>query len=396
MFKIIGKIDSDLIENAENNVIKKRKFKYSRYIAVAACMALIIGISVILVSKKELPVITLDSILGEGYGPGESHLAYSIDEIVNENPWNINSNIKHLPVIKNPLTFSIYGVENPDFEAMKLLLKNTADKLGMDVENLPIKDNTPDERRKQQAIEQFKGIEDVPEEFLKPSCVFMQDEKYRVEVDKSMDVTVSFEPAVVLPEGYNFTYNASYQDLYKVAEYLLNEYKDYIGMKNPKINISGGDYNFYGEKGYEIQIFDDTGDLAQKIINYNFNYVTFYCNKEGELDFSRYFKPNLDNVIGYYPIISKEKAFELLENKNYITSVCYDFPGTEYVKKIEIVYPNADSVKIFMPYYRILVQIPVDVIGIDENLNNYGAYYVPAVDGKYIENLPVWDGEFNK
>jgi len=31
----------------------------------------------------------------------------------------------------------------------------------------------------------------------------------------------------------------------------------------------------------------------------------------------------------------------------------------------------------------------------EDGLKDYGAYYVPAVEGKYIANMPKWDGGFN-
>ncbi|MEG0835053.1 MAG: hypothetical protein RR413_06375, partial [Christensenellaceae bacterium] len=134
-------------------------------------------------------------------------------------------------------------------------------------------------------------------------------------------------------------------------------------------------------------------DETQKILNFNFNYVTFACDDEGKLFISRTFQPDLTNVVGNYPIISTEQALELLENKNYITSVPEEFPGIAYVRKVELVYRNGNREKTYMPYYRIYVEMPS--MKLDNGLNTYGAYYVPAVEGKYIENMPIWDGTFH-
>ena len=31
----------------------------------------------------------------------------------------------------------------------------------------------------------------------------------------------------------------------------------------------------------------------------------------------------------------------------------------------------------------------------EDGLQTFGAYYVPAVEGRFLTNLPVWDGSFN-
>ena len=46
-----------------------------------------------------------------------------------------------------------------------------------------------------------------------------------------------------------------------------------------------------------------------------------------------------------------------------------------------------------MPYYRFYVELPEEKRA---GLNNYGSYYVPAVEKEYLTNMPVWDGSFNQ
>lgn len=45
-----------------------------------------------------------------------------------------------------------------------------------------------------------------------------------------------------------------------------------------------------------------------------------------------------------------------------------------------------------MPYYRFYVELPEEE---SDGMKTYGAYYVPAVEEKYISNMPLWDGSFN-
>ena len=46
-----------------------------------------------------------------------------------------------------------------------------------------------------------------------------------------------------------------------------------------------------------------------------------------------------------------------------------------------------------MPYYRFYVELPEETQ--NNGLNTYGAYYVPAVESRYISNMPTWEGSFN-
>ncbi len=97
--------------------------------------------------------------------------------------------------------------------------------------------------------------------------------------------------------------------------------------------------------------------------------------------------------MGDYPIISAEEAKKLLLNKNYITTVPNEFPGESYIAKTELVYRTGAHEKYFMPYYRFYVELPAAER--EGGMKTYGAYYVPAVLGSYISNMPVWDGSFN-
>jgi len=51
--------------------------------------------------------------------------------------------------------------------------------------------------------------------------------------------------------------------------------------------------------------------------------------------------------------------------------------------------------KIYLPYYKFYVELPELENRFGHGLKHYGIYYVPAVDGKYIKNMPVYNGNFN-
>ncbi|MBQ7774398.1 MAG: hypothetical protein IJ379_00605 [Lachnospiraceae bacterium] len=86
----------------------------------------------------------------------------------------------------------------------------------------------------------------------------------------------------------------------------------------------------------------------------------------------------------------------------YATTVPYDFPGEEYIRDCELVYRTHILEKYYIPYYRFYVELPeiegnttINAAALEHGLITYGAYYVPAVEEKYIENMPVGELKFN-
>ena len=73
-----------------------------------------------------------------------------------------------------------------------------------------------------------------------------------------------------------------------------------------------------------------------------------------------------------------------------MTSVPFEIPGEEFVKKVELIYRTEGYDEYYMPYYRFYVEIPEAEL--ENRLKTYGAYYVPAVESSYISDMPVWDG----
>lgn len=208
-----------------------------------------------------------------------------------------------------------------------------------------------------------------------------------------MTAKVSFNPAISLPEEYNFTNLSSYDDMVAVADYLKSEYCEFIGIDNPQVNIYGGDYSIYNQQSYSIELFDAGDSDVEQIINYNFNRIAFYCNDNGELYMARIYRPDLSSKLGDYPIISSEQAKELLLNGNYISTVPYGLSGTEFIKKAELIYRTGEHEECYMPYYRFYVELPEEEQ--ENGLKTYGAYYVPAVESSYISNMPKCDENFN-
>lgn len=387
----------------------KSKHNSWKWMAVAACLiaAVYVGIRLLLPwtsggggvwspdnDGQELPLLTVTEDTSDAMG-FEGYLAYDISELINENPWNETMELTTLPVYQNRLTYNeYYRVSGGDFEAMEVFLLDVAGRLGINTDELEIQDDTPDEEQQAAIIEKLEMAGgDVPEGYFDPTKLIAESNGVRIEVDTALTAAITFEPAVILPGEYKFTYESTYEELETVAEYLKEEYRTLIGMEEPTLNIQGGHYNIYNQQGYELAFYEGNGDRVSRIINYNFNQTAFYCDDDGKLFLVRIFQPDLSDKTGDYPVISPEEAQALLLKGNYITTVPEELPGSDYIAGVELVYRTGSREEYYMPYYRFYVELPD--MERNNGLKTYGAYYVPAIDGEYISNMPVWEGSIN-
>lgn len=408
LFESINDIDEKIIKEAESKQFSQKNnclYLWKKILPVAACIAIVIIIFLYKAnpnvgpisphSDTDLPMLSIDidNFFSGGYG-FEGYMSYDVSDLKNENPWNEDVQISTLPVFKNTSSYGVSGTApNPNIKVMQDKAKEVASLLGIDLEDIEITDNFPSEEMIEKITEKFAATgEEVPNESFIVDRVYIKSENIEIEVVSNLVTTIRFKPAITLPQEYNFTHFATYDDIHKVALYLHEEYKELLQMASPTINVNGGDYNIYAEQQFGISFFDSNGSLEEQIINYNFNYVTFACDEEGKLFISRIYQPDLSEKIGEYPIITPEQAEQLLTENEYITTVPESFPGVDYVKKVELVYRNGRE-EIFIPYYRFYVEMPS--MKRDNGLNTYGAYYVPAIEEQYIENMPLWDGSFN-
>jgi len=362
LLSAIGDISDELILSADN-VGNMKKHKIIKYVASAACFLLLATVIILNLPPKnvpdlpkknsELPMLTVTDTNGAAVGYGyEGLMAYRISDLTNANPWNENVRISSLPVYKNLYTYDIYGTlpETATGYAEKLL-----------------------------------------KEVKKRTCMLKG-----VEVERSLgglEIDINFKPEIELNKKYKFGVYSSFKELEQVGKYFLSEYENIIDMKKPILNIYNGDYDINGNQIYNICFFEGKGNLTERIINYHFNRVYFFPDDNGKLSFIRIEKTDLSGKLGDYPIINCQDAKKMLFDGKYITTVPYVLTGNDKVAKTELVYRNGGTEKYYMPYYKFLIELP------DNNLKNglkdFGAYYVPAVESKYITDMPVWDGSFN-
>ncbi len=404
--------ETDILRNRQKKVQEGAMFSkifsmaggYWKWAVVGVCMIAVVfaGRQMLVqksadinqpVQEEKLPMLSITENASDGMGFG-GLLAYDISEITNNNPWSGERQPSALPVFKNQLSYDKdFIVSGADFGKMRELLMEIAGRLGLDAASLEIKDDAPDEEEKQEIIEKMEG--DVPDGYFNPTMLIAKADGMEITVDQTMQATVSFEPAVKLPDRYNFRNSASYEETVSVAKYLLGQYKGFLCMESPQINIFHGDYSKYDagyQQEYRLSFYDAGKNNIEGIINYNFRQAEFDCDDSGRLFQASIRQADLSQKMGDYPIIQTEEAKKLLLKGNYITTVPYKLPGEEFLAKTELVYRTGAREEYFMPYYCFYVELPEEE---QDGMKTYGAYYVPAVEGKYLSNMPLWDGSFN-
>lgn len=414
ILNILGEIDEKYIEEAEPIKRIGRKYSWIKWGGLVASIALIMAVGIhrfkgesdsdikvvqkqpqeTISSTADLPMLSIAEHTDGDMG-FEGYMAYKVSELVSNNPWNEKTQYTTMPVYKNQLTFDEqYQATNPNWEAMKEFLLNVATRLGLKKEELVITDDAPDEEQKSAITDKFAAIgETAPEEYFAPREVIGEAEGIKISISADMTADIEFEPAIKLPGKYHFKHYTTYNEIQKVAKYLKKKYDKFIDMENPETNIYGGDYSYDGDQSYGIEFFDSGKKSTEDIINYNFNRVAFYCDDDGKLFITRIWKPDLSSKVADYPIITTEEAEKMLLSGKYMTTVHYKMPGEKYIAKVELIYRTGQYEKYYMPYYRFYIEIPKEKQ--KNGLKTYGAYYVPAVESKYISNIPVWNGSFN-
>lgn len=394
LFEAINDIDETIIEEAEITEFKFSRKKYLKIIIpIAACiLVVLIGVfqekpmnminsNVQDATSDELPMIANNNVIYDGNG-FEGCMAYNIEEIKNDNPWTEEVEIKELSVFENPYPYNEGRLMAASDEKLREeTAKSIAKLLKADIIELynePTKAQIEATKMKMQAIgEQLNN-----QFYIDNASTIADCGEIKITVSGNMDILINFKNGVKLPEKYNFSYYSSYEELQMTAEYLKKIYIELLQMKEPKINIYGGDYTFDGERSFNFNIYEGYGNIEDRILAYNFNNVGFYCNDEGKLFGIRINKMNLSKKIGDYPIITSKEAKESLTEGKYITSVPKAFPGEEYIRRTELVYKGIRS-ETLMPYYKFYVEIPE--MKLENGLNTYGIFYVPAVEEKYLK-----------
>lgn len=365
LFRAIGQVDGDLIEEAATAGPGKRT-AWWKYGVLVASVVIVIAVGLVVGLQKgsdsEVAKETegkMDfTIVFDGMGY-EGIMGYEMLE--QGNPWKETDEISTLPIFENN---SCYAVET-----------------------YPNDVNISQERYEEMEawaseVAAFLGMEEYTED-RNTENVIAESEAIRIKVDGDMKMRIKFLSPVSLPEKYNTSIEATMEETYALAEYILAEYGEIFGLKNPQIAVIESDYNIYGERyHHDIRFYEEGSTAAETVVNYYFDYASFILNETGELWFIDITHKD-KIVLAECDVISVDEAVDDLLNGEYATSYYGDtVPTEEYIRDVELTYYMSfwDDYK---PYYRFWVEVPEEKR--ENGLNTYVAYYVPAVEGAYLE-----------
>lgn len=400
LFREIGRVGDDLVEDAGRELPRRRWVLPAACAACAVIAVLGVWLGSVLredggtvldqpsAGTNELPILTLDDPFTGSMG-FEGVMAYDISEYHSGAPDGESAAFDTLPVFENP----VYG--GADFEAMEETLARTLELLGLDpaLAESAWREDPWEERTAKEGAH----TEEEKDPLYNFGCsLTLKTGEVEILVWANLETKITFDPTLVLPEEYRHSgYGADYDRMAALGEYLMETYPGLFSwMEAPEVDVQGGDYNFDGVQSWHLHVSDRGQTERDALVNSAFRDMWLCPDESGDLWIIWISWPDLTHVVGEYPVITAEEARELLLNGNYVTSVPYELPGESSIRRTELCY-RKDDTRTNIPYYRFWVEVPSYASAEELGLHTYGAYYVPAVEGSYIANMPTYDGSFN-
>lgn len=404
LLRAIGEVDDELIEQAESY---RRRKKIITWVAVAACITLsaVLGVwrgsetalaspfspassgSEVRLGLPLLPSAVTDT--GMGFEGIEVHSAEDY------RPLNALADGEELPDTM-PVYRNASWLSRPDLDAMEARLWEVAALFGVTEGETVRTDNTPPDEELEEIVQ---GIEEkgfsVSDQMFSGS-VELEADGLRFYATKSgaVRVTLELKESDSLPETGETA--AGEFDPDAEAQHLLAEFSQRLGMRQPEAVVTGGNVDINDRVSYEILFAEHADTAAARAEERSLNTVEFgYFPKEESESVTIWYNAYArTEKLGDYPIITPDEALRLLENGNCITTVPGSLPSADDVRAVELVY-RAPNEAVYQPYYRFWAQVEPEELVQREGVVTLGAYYVPAVESQYLEELPVWDGSFN-
>lgn len=305
---------------------------------------------------------------------------YTASDIENSsvgNPWSEETELTSLPVFKNrsPDTYAGFipaGIRCLTKEQLTPMLDNTVQALGVTVQNSGFDYINWDTGEN----------EDLPV-YLAAEC---SGEAYGLDmidvtVYADSDINVSFLDCLKLPDEYMIA-DPDNDQREKILSYLADRFKNLLQFENPVLIAENDKYSGY-------KVYNGSEDIVESIVNYNLANASFIFDEEGLYKIQLRNLLCISDYMGDYPVISLERARELLLSGSYLKS----FPDSflkggaikeEDIAKAELIYLNASDDEYFKPYYRFYVELDPPFPEWKEDETLYGDVYVPAVEYKYI------------
>lgn len=388
LLRAIGEIDEEFIEQAESH----RRRSPAPWLAAAACLALVLGAALWRAgisapsSAPDLPLLPAASAdTGMGFEGVEVRAA---DDY---RPLNALEDGEEIPATM-PVYRNTSWLERPDLDAMEARLWEVAARFGVTEGEAVRTDHTPPDEQLDQILE---GIEEkgfaVSDQMFSGS-VQLDADGLSFSASKSGAVRVTVEEpglSAAAADGLSFDPDAA-------AQSLLASMSDVLGLRDPEAVVTGGNVDTNGSVHYEIWFAERADTAAARAVERSLNtvWLGIFPKEEGGPLTVWYNAYDRSEKLGDYPVIEPDEALRLLEDGCCITTVPGALPSADDVRAVELVY-RAPNEEVYQPYYRFWAEVQSEDLAPREGVITLGAYYVPAVESQYLEELPVWDGGFN-
>jgi uncharacterized protein YlaI len=356
-----------------NNIFEKntKKFKKNyKYLSIAVSFIIVFSLTIFLIqnfkvaNSSNIGVQTTDSnnnkinsnelelSLGEGGFGYSAIMLKNQDELRNQNPWTKEINLDKLPVYKDNFTNINY-----DDIANEIAKK------------LNIKIIEKDE---------FINNTDIKEKNIinSPIKSYICEKGIVIDITKQM-ISINWKTPIQLPK-----INKKLNDIEKEMEYVkhyYNLYKNLINVNEVEFEVTY-DYSFNGDRFFNSFVFENTGNIEEKIFNYNFNKFQFSIVENGLVSLSIPLTREFTKI-GQYEIINSESAIDNVLKGDYVTTIPNSGQiSKDDIAKIELVYLDSGYIQ---PVYLFYIKINDNEINKadEKGLETYGMYYTPAIEG---------------
>ena len=333
-----------------------------------------------------------------------THMLMDASDLKNANPWTEDAELTTLPVFHNvyasttrysPDVLEKYNLpllegKRASAEEMEALARSFAERFGVTVESVTV---DPTEKYLAEVRKKLESAgQTLPEEETLPTQVTLTcSGDITITADTQLEVSVQFNSPDPLPEGYQFSYESSYEEMTAAGEYLLKEYEGFLHMEKPVLDVRLRDRDIHGEQMIACYVYEGAGALTEQILNYHFNTVYFSPAENGGLKSITFHQFDLSEKLGDYPIYTPEEARQELEKRLASTSIPEMFTDGGRIEGIELVYGSGEIT--LMPYYNFVIEITAsewEEPFVREAANNgypvkmYGIFSIPAVREEYL------------
>lgn len=309
----------------------------------------------------------------------------------------------------------VYNSSSLSFETsdkIKKKLKETVEYFGLDYDSMRISDNTIDQEHAENFKKKFKeDYNEVTEEELDRMVQVMRANAditaytpdddtseisyISVSADMSIHIVMDDDNSFKLPDEYSFGNNSTLEELEEAGRYLLDKYSGLVNINDPVFSEYESTNNDYSGAA----VFYENGTYpAESIANQSIKQVKFFGHNNRLTVMTIFEEYTLCEKIADYPIISEKEAEQLLRNGNYLSTIdstMYTLKEDDEIGLSMLTYRSGRGYECIMPFYLFYVQIPEEEFYHEKGDLLYGLFYVPAVKGEYLENMPDPQISFN-